>query len=118
VKNGSKRILESEQEPEGAKRSVQDKPEKDGLQKTVNLSILFSPKLLTIFVLKDEERFCAKCVELDLITEMDTPQDALVDLLEIIKEYALDYSARLSLFLKSPNRVHHRPYIEPILQLL
>ncbi|HIE28423.1 TPA: hypothetical protein EYP66_14180 [Candidatus Poribacteria bacterium] len=75
-------------------------------------TILSPPKLLTILVLKDGDKFSAKCIELDLITEMDNPQAALTDLLEIIKEYAQDYYARLSLFSESPNRAHHRPYIE------
>ena len=81
-----------------------------------NPAILFAPKLLTLFVLKDEDKFSAKCIELDLITEMDSPQAALVDLLAMIKEYAQDFSARISLFLKSPNRAHHHPYIEKVLQ--
>ncbi|HIE30109.1 TPA: hypothetical protein EYP66_22825 [Candidatus Poribacteria bacterium] len=47
---------------------------------------------------------------------MDRPQDALENLFEMIKEYAIDYQTRWELFSKSPNRAHHRPYIEKILQ--
>jgi methyl coenzyme M reductase gamma subunit len=53
--------------------------------------------------------------ELDLVTEMDTPAAALHAMVEMIREYAEDYRAREELFAASPNRAHHKPYIERIL---
>ncbi|MEW6103707.1 MAG: NrfD/PsrC family molybdoenzyme membrane anchor subunit [bacterium] len=69
---------------------------------------------LSVYIFKDNSRFCAKCVELDLLTEMDTPNDTLRAMVEMIKEYAEDYEAQKGLFSKSPNRYHHLPYIERI----
>jgi len=72
--------------------------------------------ILTVFILKDEERYMAKCIELDLVTEMDTPEEALRAIVEMIKEYAEDYKKREELFMKSSNRAHHKPYIEEVLK--
>lgn len=58
----------------------------------------------------------AKCVELDLVTEMDTPEEALKAIVEMIKEYSEDYKKREELFIKSPNRRHHKPYVEEVLK--
>lgn len=71
---------------------------------------------MNIFIFKDEDKFCAKCIELDLITEMDTSQESLQAIVEMIKEYAQDYMARIDTFSKSPNRYHHLPYIERIVK--
>ncbi len=57
----------------------------------------------------------AKCVELDLVTEMDTPEMALKALVEIMKEYAVDYKKNEKVYAKSPNRGHHKPYVAQIL---
>lgn len=70
--------------------------------------------MLTVLVLKDDGRFMAKCLELDLVTEMDTPHEALQAMLEMIREYAEDYRARERLYRASPNRAHHKPYIDRI----
>lgn len=67
--------------------------------------------ILDTIILKDEDRYCAKCPQLDLVTEMNTPEEAFNSILEIIREYAEDYLKRKSLFLKSPNRFHHYPYV-------
>lgn len=77
--------------------------------------IVCSAPLLTVLLVKDEERFMAKCLELDVVTEMDTPQEALQAILEMIREYAADYHAREQLFIASPNRAHHKPYVDRIL---
>jgi len=71
--------------------------------------------LLTVLLVKDDGRFMAKCIELDLVTEMDTPDSALKAIAEMIGEYAEDYQAREPLFLSSRNRAHHKPYIDRIL---
>ncbi|MFH1962377.1 MAG: hypothetical protein ABIJ30_05825 [bacterium] len=70
--------------------------------------------LLTVYIFKDNNTFCVKCVELDLVTEMDTPNDTLEAMVEMIKEYAEDYELQKELFSESPNRYHHLPYIERI----
>jgi hypothetical protein len=75
-----------------------------------------SVPILTVFIFKDDERYMAKCIELDLITEMDNPEEALKAIVEMIKEYAEDYKKREELFIKSPNRAHHKPYIDEILK--
>ncbi len=82
---------------------------------TVRGQILCPAPILTVLLVRDGERFMAKCVELDLVTEMDTPQEALQAMVEMIREYAEDYRARESLFLASPNRAHHKPYVDRIL---
>ena len=70
--------------------------------------------LLTVLIIKDNSRYMAKCPELDLVTEMDTTEEALRAMVEIIREYAEDYKAREEIFLQSPNRAHHKPYIDRI----
>jgi predicted RNase H-like HicB family nuclease len=72
------------------------------------------PPLLTVYILKDDSCFMAKCPELDLVTEMDSREEALDAMLEMIKDYVRDYRARMEVFLKSPNRAHHKPYINAL----
>ncbi|MDI6735196.1 MAG: hypothetical protein QME42_03220 [bacterium] len=79
-----------------------------------NLKYEIRIPLLTVCIFKDNNNFCAKCVELDLVTEMDTPNDTLKAMVEMIKEYAQDYESRKDIFSNSPNRYHHLPYIERI----
>jgi len=71
--------------------------------------------LLTIFIAKDDESYMAKCPELDLITEMNTKEEALKAIVEMIVEYAEDYKSNEDMYVRSPNRVHHKPYIDAIL---
>ena len=72
------------------------------------------PPLLTVYILRDDGRFMAKCPELDLVTEMDTREEVLDGIVEMIKEYAEDYHSRMEKFSRSPNRAHHKPYVEMI----
>ena len=72
--------------------------------------------VLDIIILRDEDRYVARCPELDLVTEMNTAEDSFDAMLEMIKEYCEDYLKRESLFRKSPNRSHHYPYILQIAQ--
>lgn len=76
--------------------------------------ILTFEKRLTIILAQDEERYCAFCPELDLVTEMASSEEALEDLIESMKDYAEEYLADLELYAKSPNRAHHLPYIKAI----
>ncbi|MBI5187579.1 MAG: hypothetical protein HZA07_00680 [Nitrospirae bacterium] len=78
--------------------------------------IMISEKRLTILLARDEaeDKYCALCPELDMVTEMDTADEALEDMVDAIKEYAEEYMAELELYSKSPNRAHHLPYIKEI----
>ena len=71
--------------------------------------------LLTVLIVKDNGRYMAKCPELDLVTEMDTKEEALKAIVELIREYAQDYKTREEIYLKSPNRAHHKPYVDKII---
>lgn len=71
--------------------------------------------ILSVFILKDDGRFMAKSPELDLVTEMDTPEGALRAIVEMMIEYAKDYRQREAVYLKSPNRAHHKLYVDSIL---
>ena len=67
--------------------------------------------IFEVFILRDGQRFMAKCPKLDLVTEEDTKEDAFQSLVEIMKEYTEDYLNRLDVFLASSNRAHQYPYI-------
>ncbi len=77
--------------------------------------LITSVSLLTVFIIKDDERYMAKCPELDLVTEMDDREDALMAIVEMIKEYAEDYKEREDIYLRSPNRAHHKPYVDRVM---
>ena len=79
--------------------------------KTLELQAKVQLPILKVIILKDEDRYCAKCPQVDLVTEMDTPEEAFNSLLEMIREYTDDYLKRKNAFLKSPNRFHHYPYV-------
>jgi predicted RNase H-like HicB family nuclease len=76
--------------------------------------IMMQEKRLSILLALDGEKFCAYCPELDLVTEMDTPEEAIVDMIEAIKDYAEEYMEDFELYSKSPNKAHHLPYIKAI----
>lgn len=78
-------------------------------------SVVTNISLLTVFIVKDDGRYMAKCPELDLITEMDSKEEALRAMVEMIKEYAEDYRAEEDIYLRSPNRAHHKPYVDMIM---
>ena len=54
--------------------------------------IMIQEKLLSILLAREGEKFCAYCPELDLVTEMDTPEDAIDDIIEAMKDYAKEYT--------------------------
>ena len=74
------------------------------------------PSLLTVVLFPDSGRYVAKCTELDLITEMDTPEETVEAMVEMLKEYAEDYHSREEMFARSPNRSHHKPYVDTLLR--
>ena len=76
--------------------------------------ILTFEKRLTVILARDEDRYCAYCPELDLVTEMITSEEALEDMVEAMKDYAEEYVEELELYSRSPNRAHHLPYVKAI----
>lgn len=76
--------------------------------------ITIQEKKLTVLLAQDNGNYCAICPELDLVTEMETEAAALNDLLEAMRDYAHEYLTDLELYLNSPNRAHHYPYIKVI----
>ncbi len=90
--------------------------ERIGEEKRPTLA-LQGPRLTVILAYDaEEDMVCAFCPELDLVTELPTEQEALEDLLEAMRDYAEGYEAELELYRKSPNRGHHWPYVQAILQ--
>jgi len=76
--------------------------------------ITIQEKKLTVLLALDDGNYCAICPELDLVTEMETEASAFNDLLEAMQDYAHEYLTELGLYLNSPNRAHHYPYIKVI----
>ncbi len=76
--------------------------------------ISLSEKCLTVILARDEALVCAFCPELDLVTEMATPDEALKDMLEAMQDYAEEYLEELEIYQNGPNRSHHLPYIQAI----
>ncbi|MBI4330501.1 MAG: hypothetical protein HY673_04400 [Chloroflexi bacterium] len=76
--------------------------------------VVATSPLVTVIIARDDGRYMAKCLELDLVTEMDTAEAALKAMVEMIREYAADFLERQELFLRSPNRAHHKPYVDRI----
>ena len=80
----------------------------------------FAPKIslfekrLTVILARDGAMVCAFCPELDLVTEMATPDEALADMLEAMRDYAEEYLGDLELYQNSLNCAHHLPYIREI----
>ena len=70
-----------------------------------------TPVRLTAQIEWSDGQCCAYCPELDLVTAMDTEEEALTDLAEMAVEYAEDYLGDLAFYAKSPNRAEHLPFI-------
>jgi len=66
---------------------------------------------LTAIIEPSEGGYVANCPELDLVTEGNTPNAALDDLIDMTIDYAEQYMKEFELFSKSPNRASHKPYI-------
>ena len=76
--------------------------------------IIVPEKRLTVLIGQDDDQYSVYCPELDLVTEMKTPEAALEDMLDAMKDYAEEYLDDLELYSRSPNRAHHLPYIQAI----
>ncbi len=74
-----------------------------------------SVTVITVSIIRDSGKYMAKCHELDLVTEMDSEREALKAMIEMIGEYAEDYRAEEAVYLRSPNRAHHKPYVDMIM---
>lgn len=74
--------------------------------------------VLTIIMALDphEKMICALCPELDVVAEGPTEAETMQDLLEALRDYAEEYQNDLELYRASPNRAHHWPYLQAILQ--
>ncbi|MDF0668728.1 MAG: hypothetical protein P0119_21970 [Nitrospira sp.] len=83
-------------------------------RRTREPKIIVTEPRLTILLAKDNGHFCAKCPELDLVTELPTADAALKDLIEAIQDYAKEYLLERDQYSTSPNRAHHLPYVEAI----
>jgi len=66
---------------------------------------------LTAIIEPSEGVYVASCPELDLATEGNSPEAALDDLIDMTSDYAEQYTEEFDLFIKSPNRASHKPYI-------
>ena len=66
---------------------------------------------LTAIIEPSEGVYVATCPELDLVTEGNTLEEALDDLIDMTMDYAEQYMEEFELFSKSPNRAAHKPYI-------
>ena len=66
---------------------------------------------LTAIIEPSEGVYVATCPELDLATEGINPEEALDDLIDMPIDYADQYMEEFELFIKSPNRAPHKPYI-------
>lgn len=83
--------------------------------KRATARLIVAEPILTVLVAQDDGEYTAYCPELDVATSMKTPEAAVKDLLQLLREYAQDYTADLETFARSPNRGHHSPYIEKII---
>lgn len=87
---------------------------KPGRRRAKEPRIMVADPLLTVLFAKDNGHYCAKCPELDLVTELPTVDAALKDLIEAIRDYAKEYLREHDWYSTSPNRAHHVPYVEAI----
>ncbi len=76
--------------------------------------IIIQEKNISVLLALDESGYCAYCPELDIVTEMETPEEAIGDMIDAIKDYAKEYMEDIELYSKSPNRAHHLPYVKAI----
>jgi predicted RNase H-like HicB family nuclease len=83
-------------------------------RKSVSPRLIVAEPILTVLVAPDDGEYTAYCPELVVATSRRTPEAAVKELLELLREYAEDYKTDLETFARSPNRAHHLPYIERI----
>lgn len=76
--------------------------------------IVVAEKKLSVILAKSDQGYCAYCPELDLVTQLDTPEETLRDMVEAIRDYAEEYLKERELYANSPNRAHHLPYVQAV----
>lgn len=73
-----------------------------------------APTVLTAILEPAERAVVASCPELDLVTEADSPDEALADLIDMALDYSEQYMAEFERFSQSPNRAGHAGYIRAL----
>lgn len=76
-----------------------------------------SEKKLTAIIEPSGNGFVISCPELDLATQGKTEEEAFNDLIEMVIDYAQQYSENMEKFSKSSNRSSHLPYIKLVNKL-
>ena len=76
--------------------------------------VMPEPRLTVLLAKADGGTYCARCPELDLVTQLPTAESAFADLLEAVRDYAAEYLRDRRRYLSSPNRAHHLPYVEAV----
>lgn len=67
------------------------------------------------YVRPDDGQHMAYCPELDIVTALDTREEAIEDLVEAVREYSERYMREFDLYANSPNRAKHLPYVLAVL---
>lgn len=81
------------------------------LLKMVLSKFTFNPEILP----EEDGSFTLALDQLELYTNSNSLDNATLDLIQDLKTYAQDYSARPQLFLQAPNRKSHFPYVLRVL---
>lgn len=76
---------------------------------------LISSFRMKCIVKPDDGQYMAYCPELDIVTTLDTKEEAIEDLIDAIKEYSERYMREFELYANSPNRAKHLPYVLAVL---
>jgi len=71
--------------------------------------------VLSIIVVEDDAQYSAFCPQLDLAIAMDTPEEAVKEMISEIKEYADEYIEFYREYSVSPNRGEHAPLVNKII---
>ncbi len=71
--------------------------------------------VLSIIVVEDDAQYSAFCPQLDLAIAMDTPEEAVKEMISEIKEYADEYIEFYQEYSVSPNRAEHAPLVKKII---
>ena len=71
--------------------------------------------ILSIIVVEDDAQYSAFCPQLDLAIAMDTPEEAVQEMISEIKEYVDEYIEFYREYSASPNRAEHAPLVKKIL---
>ncbi len=62
---------------------------------------MIQEKVLSLLLALDGDKFCAYCPELDLATEMSTPDECIEDAIDAMRDYAEEYMENFDLYSKA-----------------